>query len=72
VGDAEHRGLVHVGMLVDGRLDLGAVHVLAAAQHHVLGPVDDIDEALFVDAADVAAASQPSTMVSAVSSGRFQ
>ena len=54
VGDAEHGRLGHVGVLVDRGLDLGAVHVLAAAQHHVLGPVDDEHEAVLVDAGDVA------------------
>ena len=56
VGHAEHGRLVHVGVLVDGGLDLGAVHVLAAAQDHVLDPVLDVDEALVVEAAEVAGA----------------
>ncbi len=34
-------------------LDFGAVHVLAAAQHHVLGAVDDVDEPVVVDRGDV-------------------
>ena len=55
-GSAEDRRLVHVGVLVEDGLDLGAVHVLAGAQHHVLGAVLHVDEALVVDAADVAAA----------------
>ena len=41
-------------MLEQRRLDLHAVNVLAAADHHVLGPVDDVDEALVVDTGDVA------------------
>ena len=41
VGHAEHGGFGDVGVLVDRRFDLGAVDVLAAAQHHVLGAVDD-------------------------------
>ena len=35
--------------------DLHAVHVLAAPDHHVLGAVDDVHEALVVDAGEVAA-----------------
>ena len=56
MGHAEHRGLVHVRMLVQRSFDLCAVDVLAAAQHHVLGAVLDVDESFGVDAADVAAA----------------
>ena len=40
-------------MLVEGALGFGRVHVLAAAHDHVLGAVDDVDEALLVDAGDV-------------------
>ena len=54
VGDAEHGDLGHGVVLVDRHLDLRAVHVLAAPQHHVLGPVDDEHEAVGVDAGDVA------------------
>ena len=49
-------GMPMTAASVDGRvleqrgLDLGAVDVLAAADDHVLGPVDDVDEALVVDA----------------------
>ena len=61
VGHAEHRRLGDVVVLVDGRLDLAAVHVLAAAQHHVLGAVDDVHEAVLVDAGDVAGVEPPVT-----------
>ena len=54
--DTEHGGLGDVGVLVDGGLDLGAVHVLATTQDHVLGSVDDVHEAVFVDIDDVAGA----------------
>ena len=54
VGQPEHGCLGHPVVGVDGRLDLRAIDVLAAAQHHVLGPVDDEDEAVVVDAGDVA------------------
>ncbi len=68
VGDAEHGGLVHAGVLVDGGLDLGAVDVLAGAQDHVLGPVLDVDEALVVEAAEVAGA-QPAVDVDDLGGG---
>ena len=54
VGDAEHRGLGDRIVLIDGCLDLAAVHVLATTQHHVLGAVDDEHESVLVDAGDVA------------------
>ena len=56
VGDAVHGGFVDGRVLVDRRLDLGAVDVLTAAQDHVLGAVADVHEPLVVDAADVARA----------------
>ena len=52
---ADHRRVVHGGVLEERGLDLDAVHVLAAADHHVLGAVDDVDEALVVEPGDVAA-----------------
>ena len=54
VGHAEHRRLEHGGMAVQHVLDLGAVHVLAAAHDHVLRPVDEVDVALVVQVAEVA------------------
>ena len=54
VGDADDRGVVHRRVLVERGLDLDAVHVLAAADDHVLGPVDDVDEALVVEPGHVA------------------
>ena len=54
VGDADHGGVGHRRVLVQDGLDLDAVHVLAAADDHVLGPVDDVDEALVVEPGDVA------------------
>ena len=54
VGDAVHRRLVHGRVLIDRRLDLGAVHVLAGSDDHVLGPVLDVHETLVIDATDVA------------------
>ena len=54
VGDADRRRVGHGRVLEQGGFDLDAVDVLAAADDHVLGPVDDVDEALVVDAGDVA------------------
>ena len=42
------------GMLVERVLDLGAVHVLAAADDHVLGAVDEEQVAVVVQVAEVA------------------
>ena len=54
VGHADHRGVGHGGMLEQGGLDLDRVHVLTAADHHVLGPVHDVDEPVLVDPGHVA------------------
>ena len=59
VGHADDGGVDDVGMLEQDLLDLDAVHVLAAADDHVLGPVDEVEEAVGVEAADVAAAEPP-------------
>jgi hypothetical protein len=37
----------------DRVLDLRAVHVLTAAQHHVLGAVHEVDEAVLVEVGDI-------------------
>src|SRR5581483_6487482 len=55
MGDADHRRFGDGRVLEEHALDLDAVDVLAAADEHVLGPVDDVDEALVVEAGDVAA-----------------
>ncbi len=48
-------GGVHDGrMLVERVLDLDAVDVLAAADQHVLGAVDDVAEAFLVQAGEIA------------------
>ena len=54
VGDAEDGALEHGRVAVEARLDLGRVDVLAAADHHVLGAVDDVDEAVLVPRRHVA------------------
>ena len=41
-------------MLVERSFDLGGVHVLAAANDDVLEPVDDVEVAIVVEAAEVA------------------
>ena len=51
--DAEYGRVRHRLVLVEGRFHLDAVDVLAAPDDHVLGPVDDVHEALVVDAGDV-------------------
>ena len=54
VGHADDRGLGHVGVLVERGFDLGRVDVLAAADDDVLQPVDDVEVAVGVEAAEVA------------------
>src|SRR5262249_48103552 len=54
VRHADDRGVHHRRVLVEDVLDLDAVDVLAAADEHVLGAVDDVAEALVVDAGEVA------------------
>ena len=53
VGHGEDCCLGDGRVLVDGGLHLRAVHVLAAAEDHVLGPVDQEQEAVLVEIADV-------------------
>ena len=54
VGDADHGAVGDRRVFEQGRLDLDGVDVLPAPDDHVLGPVDDVDEALVVQAGDVA------------------
>ena len=56
VRDAEDRRLEHGGVAVEDVLDLGAVHVLAARDDHVLRAVDEVDVGLVVHVAEVAGA----------------
>src|SRR5438132_1228374 len=56
VRHADHGSLGHVGVLVEGGLDLGGIDVLAAGDEHVLQPVADPVEALLVALGDVAGA----------------
>ena len=56
VRHADQRAVGHRGMRVEHVLDLGRIDVLAAADHHVLGAVDDVDEALLVEPREVAGA----------------
>ena len=42
-------------MLDDRRLNLRAVDVLPAADHHVFHPVDDVEVSVLVHVADIAA-----------------
>jgi hypothetical protein len=59
-------------VLVEDLLDLARVHVVAAADDHVLLAVDDEEVAVLVDARHVAEWNQPSLIASAVASSRFQ
>ena len=56
VGHAEHRHLRHLVEFVQGGLHLGAVDVLAAADHHVLGSILDVNPPVGVDLCDVTGA----------------
>uniref|UniRef100_A0A0N4Z3R1 Transcriptional regulator n=1 Tax=Parastrongyloides trichosuri TaxID=131310 RepID=A0A0N4Z3R1_PARTI len=56
VGHADHGGLGHGRMLEQGALDLSGIDVLAAGHDHVLDAVANIEIALGVQAARVAAA----------------
>ncbi len=56
VGDADHRGLLDVGMAQQRVLDLGRVGVEAADDEHVLRPADDAQAPGVVDHAEVAGA----------------
>ncbi len=51
---AHQGGVHHRRMVIEDVLDLDAVDVLAAADQHVLGPVDDEAEAFLVQAGQVA------------------
>ena len=46
VGHADHLDVLDVGVGVEELLDLPRVHVLAAADHHVLDPPDDVHVAV--------------------------
>src|SRR5688572_4788742 len=56
IGHAEHGGVGDVRVLKQRLLHLLAVHLVPAAQHHILLAVDDIEIAVFVDAREVAGA----------------
>ncbi len=56
VGNSDQGGVHHIRMVVEHVLDLDAVDVLAAADQHVLGPVDDEEKALLVQPRQVAGA----------------
>src|SRR5204862_3728710 len=59
VRHTDHGGVRHSLVLVQHRLDLGRVHVLAAGDVHVLQPATDAVEALAVFLGDVAGAEPP-------------
>ena len=53
---AEHGRFIHRRMLVNGRFDFGRIDVFTSTQDHVFSTVFDVQEALFVNPTDVAAA----------------
>src|SRR6266851_8946496 len=55
VGHAHHRHLEDLGMQHQHALDLGGIDVLAAADDHVVLAIDQMQEALLVEVAHVAA-----------------
>ena len=58
VGDPEHGTVAHPRQREQACLDLGRVDVDAAADHHVAAAVVEVEEAVGVDVADVAAADE--------------
>src|SRR3546814_6992186 len=50
------RSVGHCGMLIERILDLGRIDILAAAQHHVLGAVDDVEKPFRIEPRKVAGA----------------
>src|SRR5215216_349210 len=62
VGDADDGGLGDRGVLVEDLFDLARVHVVAAADDHLLLAVDDEEVAVLVDLAHVAGA-EPAILV---------
>ena len=59
VGDADHRGLLDVGVAEEGVLDLGRVGVEAADDEHVLDPPDDPEASAVIDDTEVAGPQPP-------------
>ena len=59
-------------MAVEDLLDFARVDVVAAADDHLLEPVDDLDVAVGVLAAEVAGVQPAVAKGLAVASGRFQ
>src|SRR5205807_7869159 len=54
VGDADDLNVLDLRVAVEELLDLARIDVLAAADHHVLDPADDVAIALRVDRREVA------------------
>jgi len=61
IGHAEDGGFQDGRVLVEDLFDLGAVHVLAAGDAHVVGAVDQEQVALVVQVAEVPAVIPPMT-----------
>src|SRR6202453_1215368 len=58
VGNSDNAHFLDRGVLIDGLLDVARIDVEAAAEQHVLGSVDDENEAVLAHVADVAAAEE--------------
>src|ERR1700678_4094557 len=58
VGNSDNAHFLDRGVLIDGLLDVARIDVEAAAEQHVLGSVDDENEAVLVHVADVAGAEE--------------
>src|SRR6516225_8497132 len=54
VGDADHLHILNLRVAIEELLDLARIDVLAAADHHVLNPPDDVAIALLVDRREIA------------------
>src|SRR6476646_335882 len=58
VADSDHRHLLDGRVLVDRLLENARIDVVAAAQQHVLGAVDDENEAVLIHVANIASAQE--------------
>src|SRR3546814_4081500 len=56
IGQADHQRFLHRGVPVEHCFDLAREHLEAADRDHVFEAIDDADETLVVDRADIAGA----------------
>lgn len=69
---AYHRRGSDGGMLVQRLLHFARVYVVPSADDEIFLAVDDVVEAIFVDATDVTGAEPAILVAASVASGRFQ